>query len=78
MAATDFRRLFEPIQIGPMVAKNRIKFASTTTLFCNEDGSVSDRDKAFLAERARGGAGLVTTGGSHVTAWGQLFPRMPA
>ncbi|EFK09322.1 putative NADH oxidase [delta proteobacterium NaphS2] len=56
--------------------KNRIKFASTTTCYGTEDGRVTEAEKKWLEERARGDVGLVTTGIAHVTSWGRLNPRM--
>lgn len=58
-----FEHLKQPGQIGKMKVKNRMKFAATTTNFANPDGTVSDQEVSWLAERARGGAGMVTTGG---------------
>lgn len=60
-----FEHLLQPGQIGKLKVKNRMKFASTTTNFANHDGTVSDREVNFIAERAKGGAGLVTVGGAY-------------
>lgn len=70
----SFPHIFQPGSIGKLTLKNRIKFASTTTGFCGKDGMVTPQEIAFLAERAQGGAGLVTCGGAHVTPWGPSFP----
>lgn len=69
-------KLLEETQIGRLTLRNRIKFASTTTCFCTEEGRVSQREVKWLAERAKGGIGLVTTGIAHVTPWGRLNPNM--
>lgn len=69
----SFPKLLEPGRIGEMALKNRIKFASTTTNFCTEEGQVTARERAFLAERSRGGAALVTTEGAPVTPKGGIF-----
>lgn len=59
-----FKNLLKPGQIGKMTVKNRMKYASTTTCICDDTtGEVNDAEIAYLAERARGGAGIVTTGG---------------
>jgi len=42
-----------------------------TTCFADEDGFVTDRMIAFLAARARGGAGIVMTEGAAVHAFGR-------
>ena len=60
-----FSHIMQPGRIRNMELKNRIKFASTTTNFANHDGTVNDREVAFIAERAKGGAGLVTVGGAY-------------
>jgi 2,4-dienoyl-CoA reductase (NADPH2) len=52
------KKLFEPIKVGNMVLKNRIKF-SAITIGMGEDGYVSEQIKAFYAERAKGGVGFV-------------------
>lgn len=53
-------KLLEPIHIGPMRLKNRIVMAPMTTNYGNEDQTPSERLIAFLAERAKGGVGLIT------------------
>jgi len=58
-----FEHLLQPGQIGKMEVKNRMKFASTTTNFANHDGTVNEKEINFIAERAKGGAGMVTVGG---------------
>jgi 2,4-dienoyl-CoA reductase (NADPH2) len=59
-----YRKLFEPAMIGTMEVKNRTKFAATGTGFCSEDRKVTDREIAWLVERAKGGVGLVTASGT--------------
>jgi 2,4-dienoyl-CoA reductase (NADPH2) len=76
MSSAKFERLLEPGQIGKMTLKNRMKSASATTLFCTEDGRLTDREINCLAERARGGAALVTSGAGHATSWGRIVPHM--
>ena len=50
-------RLFEPIRLGPLTLKNRIVMPPMTTLYDLEGGA---RLVDFLAERARGGVGMIT------------------
>jgi 2,4-dienoyl-CoA reductase-like NADH-dependent reductase (Old Yellow Enzyme family)/thioredoxin reductase len=69
-------KLLEEGHIGRLRLRNRIKFASTTTCYCTEEGRVTEQEKKWLEERAKGGAGLVTTGIAHVTPWGRLNSRM--
>ncbi|UCG65269.1 MAG: FAD-dependent oxidoreductase [Deltaproteobacteria bacterium] len=68
--------LLEEGYIGNLCLRNRVKFASTTTCFCTKEGRVTEQEKRWLEERAKGGVGLVTTGISHVTPWGRLVPNM--
>ncbi len=68
-----FKEALKPGYLGKLRVKNRIKFASTTTLFGSEGGGVTDKEKAFLAERARGGAGIVTTQGLYVHPTGRAI-----
>ena len=52
------RRLFEPINIGGIELKNRIKLPAMGIAF-EEDASVSKQTIAFYAQRAKGGVGLI-------------------
>ncbi|MBM3148629.1 MAG: hypothetical protein FJZ88_01190 [Chloroflexi bacterium] len=54
-------KLFEPIKIGTMEVKNKIVMPAME-LGLAADDMVTDRFKAFYAERARGGAGLIVVG----------------
>ena len=52
------KMLFDPIKIGDMELKNRIKFPAISTGYTvNEE--VTDRLKSFYAERAKGGVALI-------------------
>jgi len=57
-----FPRLFTPLALRPFTLSNRIVMGSMhTRLECEPDGA--ERLAAFYAERARGGAALIVTGG---------------
>lgn len=58
MASKNLSRLFEPINIGRMELKNRIKLPAMGIAF-EEDASVSEQTKAFYAERTKGGVALI-------------------
>lgn len=60
------KKLFEPITIGSMKLKNRIVMSAFDSHHAAKDGSMTPRLMSFLAERARGGAGLVTTGFAYI------------
>jgi len=55
----QFKKLFEPTQIGEMQLKNRIVMPPMATIYANEDGSVSQRTIDYYEARARGGVGLI-------------------
>jgi len=54
-------KLFEPIVLGTMEVKNRIVMPALG-LGLAADSKVTERFKAFYAERARGGVGLIVVG----------------
>jgi mycofactocin system FadH/OYE family oxidoreductase 2 len=56
----QFKYLFSPLQIGKTVVPNRISFSSHLTNFAR-DNLPSERHIYYLAERAKGGAGLIIT-----------------
>ena len=58
MAGKKLQRLFEPINIGKLVLKNRIKLPAMG-IAVEEDATVSEQTKAFYAERAKGGVALI-------------------
>jgi 2,4-dienoyl-CoA reductase (NADPH2) len=53
--------LFEPINIGSLEVKNRVFMPAMHMGMC-QNFEVSDQLIAFYAERARGGAGMITVG----------------
>jgi 2,4-dienoyl-CoA reductase (NADPH2) len=56
-----FDNLFSPITINKTVVKNRITYPALGLLY-SYDGTLNDKYLHFYAERARGGAGIVTVG----------------
>lgn len=60
---TRYKALFEPFNIGKLRIKNRICYAPVGTgLSDNATSAFDDADIAFYTARAKGGAGLITTG----------------
>ena len=57
----QWKKLFEPITIGKVQAKNRILMLALATCYV-EDGQVNERLRAFYRARAEGGAGIITVG----------------
>ncbi|MDP6136503.1 MAG: FAD-dependent oxidoreductase [Vicinamibacterales bacterium] len=71
-----WKRLFEPLQIGPVTVNNRLGFAPNCPV---TDGDLStgvfgDDSVAYYAERAKGGQGLVIIGNSRVSERTPYFP----
>ena len=56
----QFRYLFSPLRIGKTVVPNRISFSAHLTNFA-VNNLPSERQADYLAERARGGTGLIIT-----------------
>lgn len=52
--------LFTPFRVGRLELGNRIVMSPMLTCYATRSGEVTDRMGAYYAERARGGAGLVT------------------
>jgi len=61
-----FEKLLEPFQIRQVKLRNRMVKAPQSMNFCAEDGSVNDRIKGFYEALARGGIGLIISGGTAV------------
>jgi 2,4-dienoyl-CoA reductase (NADPH2) len=57
-----YPRLFQPLPLGPLTLRNRIVMGSMHTRLESADRA-AERLAAFYAERARGGAALIITGG---------------
>ncbi len=68
----SFPRLFSPLRIGPHEARNRIVFGAHFTMYSEpapvfgEPGFYGDRLGRYLAERARGGVGVIIAGQAQV------------
>ena len=61
MTGTKYPHLFAPLDLGFTTLKNRVLMGSMHTGL--EDGNKHNRLAAYFAERARGGVGLIITGG---------------
>src|SRR5471030_1287079 len=69
-AASKYRYLFTPLQIGPITVRNRVVFSAHLTNYA-VDGLPSVQHAAYLAARAKGGAGMIITEehSTHPTDW---------
>ena len=57
---SEYRYLFSPLKLGSVTVPNRINFAAHLTNL-SEDHQISERHIYYYRERAKGGAGLITT-----------------
>ena len=82
-----YKTLFSPIQVNDLTLKNRIVMGPMGNIsMCDETGRPNDKMLQYFFERAKGGAGLITTGlipvshglDNSITERGQLsyFPRI--
>jgi 2,4-dienoyl-CoA reductase (NADPH2) len=62
-----FAHLLAPGRIGSLELRNRIVMAPMGDRLANDDGTVSDRQLAYLEARARGGAGLLLVGSASIS-----------
>jgi len=66
------KNLLEPLPFrNGVIAKNRLSLAAMTNSQSHEDGTLSDEELRWLAMRASGGFGTVTTCAAHVAKDGQ-------
>jgi mycofactocin system FadH/OYE family oxidoreductase 2 len=73
---TDYPHLFSPLQIGHVTVRNRIMQTAHVKLFAY-NAVDSDRNVAYQAARAKGGAGLLITGNRVVHPTSTTgFPRV--
>ncbi len=66
-------RLLRPLDLGHTTLRNRVVMGSMHTGL-EDRARDTDRYAAYLAERARGGVGLIVTGGFAPTLTGSLYP----
>jgi 2,4-dienoyl-CoA reductase-like NADH-dependent reductase (Old Yellow Enzyme family)/thioredoxin reductase len=67
----ELTRLFQPGNIGRVEVRNRIVMPAMAAGYATEDGYVTDRLVAYYEARARGGVGLILTGGAYITDVGR-------
>jgi 2,4-dienoyl-CoA reductase (NADPH2) len=71
-----YPHLFEPLDLGFLTLANRIAMGSMHTRLESLDRPI-ERITRFYVERARGGAGLIITGGFSPNAEGLMEPGAP-
>ena len=73
--SSRFRYLFSPLKIGSTTVRNRISFSAHLTRFA-EDWLPTERNAAYLGERAKGGCGLIITEEQSVHPTDRAYDRM--
>lgn len=58
----EYKNLLSPIKIGPVELKNRIALAPMNETMSGFNGYATEQMIAYYAARAKGGAGLISTG----------------
>ena len=69
-----FERLFEPLEIGPLVLKNRAVMPAMHNNLGNYEDGISSMGADFYVARAKGGFGLVTVGIIDAHPWDYSSP----
>ena len=70
--------LFSPIKLGTMTVKNRLVMPPMSLNFgVDSEGNVTEQHWVYLAERAKGGTGMIVVGGGAVHPSGLDLPKMP-
>jgi 2,4-dienoyl-CoA reductase-like NADH-dependent reductase (Old Yellow Enzyme family) len=65
-AGLRFPKLFQPLDVGPIIYKNRLFSAPTMMSYVTEGGRPTEALMGYYFEKARGGAAQVTTGDTPV------------
>ncbi|GAA4528527.1 NADPH-dependent 2,4-dienoyl-CoA reductase [Brachybacterium paraconglomeratum] len=73
-APRTYSRLLSPLDLGPFEVRNRIVMGSMHVGLEDRPAEIK-KLAAYLGERARGGAGLIVTGGFSPDRTGRLTPR---
>ena len=71
------KNLFSPISIGKVEIPNRLVVPAMVTVYCNEEGTATEKFTAYHEAKARGGWGLIITEDYAVDPKGRGFPNLP-
>lgn len=58
-----FKKLFEPIQVGPLLLKNRMVMSPMWTRLCSAEGDITQQELDYFTARAKNGVAAIITGG---------------
>lgn len=71
-------KFLEPIKVGNVELKNRIMYLAMAKYYSNMDGTISERDLAYVASIAKGGTALIVPGAMVVDPeWPSVLPMQP-
>ena len=68
-------QLFSPFTLRSLTLENRVVVSPMCQYICNGDGQMHDWHLMHLGQLAMGGAGLLFTEATHVSAVGRISPR---
>lgn len=63
----NYEHLFSPIKIGTLTLRNRVVMGAMGNSMANEDQTIGEGARAYYAERAKGGVGLIINEATRVT-----------
>jgi len=69
-------KLWEPVSIRKLKLENRLVMLATHLGYCEDDGLVTDKLRAFYRERAKYRPGLIIVGGCYTEHLGMSSPTM--
>lgn len=72
----QFKKLFEPGNIGSLMIKNRLIVPPMLTEYAAEDGSLTERYIRYYEEKARGGWGLIICEDNSIDPYGAGFKNI--
>lgn len=71
------KHVFSEMKIGNCVVPNRFAVPAMVTNYCTDDGFITDRYIMYMAEKAKGGYGLLITEDYAVQEHGKGYTRIP-
>ena len=76
MDTGQFKKLFEPLSIGPMTIRNRLVMSPMGTIFSRDADEAHERRLAYYEARAKGGMGMIIVEASAVAPSTVMLPGM--
>ena len=72
----QFKKLFEPLNIGPMTIRNRFVMSPMGTIFTRDADEAHERRLAYYEARSKGGIGMIIVEASAVAPSTVMLPGM--